>query len=61
MKKFIPDAKIYFDEKISGTPLIDNQDDSRIRKEIDFQPRSFEDGVKCLINEVRKSNNLNNI
>ena len=61
VKKFIPDAKIYFDEKISRTPLIDDQDDSRIRKEIDFHPRSFEDGVKCLINEVLKSNHLNPI
>ena len=37
------------------TPLIDDQDDSRIRKEIDFNPRSFADGVKCLIEEVRES------
>ena len=61
VKNILPNAKIYFDENQLSTPLIDDQDDSRIRKEIDFQPRSFEDGVKCLINEVRKSNNLSSI
>tara|TARA_Y100000590_G_C15673282_1_gene997058 strand:- start:893 stop:1870 length:978 start_codon:yes stop_codon:yes gene_type:complete len=59
VKKIIPNAIIKFDEKILRTPLIDDQDDSRIRKEIDFNPRSFEEGVKCLINEVREINNKN--
>jgi len=58
VKNILPDAKIYFDEKNLRTPLIDDQDDSRIRKEIDFNPRSFADGVKCLIDEVQISNNL---
>jgi UDP-glucose 4-epimerase len=58
VKKILPDAEIYFDEKNLRTPLIDDQDDSRIRKEIDFNPRSFADGVKCLIDEVQRSNNL---
>ena len=56
VKKLIPDAKIYFDENIKSTPLIDDQNDERIRKEIDFNPRSFEEGVKCLIDDVRESN-----
>ena len=56
VKKFIPEAKINFDESIKSTPLIDDQNDERIRKEIDFNPRSFEEGVKCLIEDVRKSN-----
>ncbi len=56
VKKIIPDAEIYFDENIKSTPLIDDQNDERIRKEIDFNPRSFEEGVKCLIEDVRKSN-----
>ena len=56
VKKIIPDAEIYFDENIKSTPLIDDQDDERIRKEIDFNPRSFEEGVKCLIEDVRRSN-----
>jgi len=53
VKNILPNAEIYFDENQLRTPLIDDQDDSRIRKEIDFNPRSFEDGVKCLINEVK--------
>ena len=56
VKKNIPDAKIYFDENVKSTPLIDDQNDERIRKEIDFNPRSFEEGVKCLINDVRENN-----
>ena len=56
VKRIIPDAEIHFDENIKSTPLIDNQNDERIRKEIDFNPRSFEEGVKCLIKDVRESN-----
>ena len=56
VKKIIPDAEIYFDENVKSTPLIDDQNDERIRKEIDFNPRSFEEGVKCLIQDVRESN-----
>ena len=41
-----------------NTPLIDDQDDSRIRKEINFSPRSFEEGVKKLIENARSANNL---
>ena len=56
VKKFIPKADLVFDENIKSTPLIDDQNDKRIRKEIDFNPRSFEDGVKCLIQDVKESN-----
>ena len=56
VKKIIPDAEIYFDENVKSTPLIDDQNDDRIRNEIDFNPRSFEEGVKCLIQDVRESN-----
>jgi len=56
VKKIIPDAEIYFDENVKSTPLIDDQNDDRIRDEIDFNPRSFEEGVKCLIQDVRESN-----
>ena len=56
VKKIIPDAEIFFDENVKSTPLIDDQNDERIRKEIDFNPRSFEEGVKCLIQDVRESN-----
>ena len=56
VKKIIPDAEIFFDENVKSTPLIDDQNDERIRKEINFNPRSFEEGVKCLIQDVRESN-----
>ncbi len=56
VKKIIPDAKIYFDESVKSTPLIDEQNDERIRKEINFNPRSFEEGVKCLIDDIRENN-----
>ena len=56
VKKIIPDAEIYFDESIKSTPLIDDQNDERIRKEINFNPRSFEEGVKSLIEDVRENN-----
>ena len=38
------------------TPLIDDQNDERIRKEINFNPRSFDEGVKCLIEDVKENN-----
>ena len=56
VKKIIPNAKINFNENIKSTPLIDDQNDERIRKEINFNPRSFEEGVKCLIQDVRENN-----
>ena len=56
IKKIIPNANLVFDENIKSTPLIDDQNDERIRKEIDFNPRSFEEGVKCLIEDVRENN-----
>jgi len=56
VKKIIPKADLVFDENIKSTPLIDDQNDERIRKEIDFNPRSFEDGVKCLIEDVKENN-----
>ena len=58
VKKFIPSAKIYFEKEPTYTPLIDDQDDQRIRKEIDFNPRTFEEGVRCLIDDAREFNNI---
>jgi len=58
VKKIIPDAEIFFDENVKSTPLIDDQNDERIRKELDFNPRSFEEGVRCLIDDVRESQEL---
>ena len=59
VKKIIPNAEIHFDESVKSTPLIDDQNDERIRKEIDFNPRSFDKGVECLIKEVREVNRGN--
>ena len=59
VKKFIPEAEINFDESVKKTPLIDDQNDERIRKEIDFNPRSFEEGVQCLIEDVKQTTLLN--
>ena len=53
MRKFLPDAQINFDPSTPGTPLIDNQDGARLIREIDFTPRSIEQGVKAHINEAR--------
>ena len=58
VKKIIPDAEIFFDENIKSTPLIDDQNDERIRKELNFNPRSFEEGVRCLIDDIRESKKL---
>jgi nucleoside-diphosphate-sugar epimerase len=55
VKKIIPNANLVFDENIKSTPLIDDQNDKRIRKEIDYTPRSFEDGVRCLIKDAREN------
>ena len=55
VKKFIPEAEINFSQTSNYTPLIDDQDDSRIRKEINFHPRSFAEGVECLIKEAREN------
>ena len=55
VKKIIPDAQLNFLKGQSFTPLIDDQDDNRIRKEINFHPRSFSEGVECLIKEARQN------
>jgi nucleoside-diphosphate-sugar epimerase len=53
VQRFLPDARIDFDPGKPGTPLIDNQDGTRLIKEIDFIPRSLEEGVRAHINEAR--------
>ena len=53
VRKFIPDARIDFDASNGGTPLIDHQDGSRLIREIDFVPRSIEEGVRAHINQAR--------
>ena len=58
VKKWLPEAQIGFDTKASGTPLIDNQDGTRLIREIDFAPRPLEEGVRAHINEARASAGL---
>ena len=53
VEELLPNAKINFLEKKTYSPLIDDQDDTRIRKEISFNPRSFKEGVKCLIKDAK--------
>lgn len=54
VRKFVPDAKITFDESKPGTPLIDNMCGARLIKEIGFTPRSIEDGVRAHVEEARR-------
>jgi UDP-glucose 4-epimerase len=58
VRKWLPDAQIDFDSSGRGTPLIDNQDGSRLIREIDFVPRPLEQGVRAHINEARFSAGL---
>jgi nucleoside-diphosphate-sugar epimerase len=57
VKKWLPGAQITFTEG-SGTPLIDNQDGTRLIREIDFAPAPLELGVRAHINEARASAGL---
>src|SRR5271170_641159 len=58
VQKWLPGARIDFDASGNGTPLIDNQDDTRLIREIDFIPRPLEEGVRAHINEARSSAGL---
>ena len=57
VKKWIPGAQINFGDG-PGTPLIDNQDGTRLIREIDFTPGPLENGVREHINEARSSAGL---
>lgn len=57
VKKWIPGAQIQFGDG-PGTPLIDNQDGTRLIREIDFVPPPLENGVRAHINEARASAGL---
>ena len=58
VKKWLPGAQINFDSNNGSTPLIDNQDGTRLIREIDFAPRPLEDGIRAHINEARTSAGL---
>src|ERR1051325_644026 len=53
VRRWLPDAKISFDETKPGTPLIDRMDGSRLAREIAFTPRPLPDGIRAHINEAR--------
>jgi nucleoside-diphosphate-sugar epimerase len=57
VKKWLPDAQLDFAGE-GGTPLIDNQDGTRLIREIDFVPRPLEQGVRAHINEARSAAGL---
>ena len=61
IKELIPSAKIEFDNDGKPTPFIDEQDDSRIREELEFIPRTLKEGIKAHMNEARKNNGLEEI
>jgi UDP-glucose 4-epimerase len=52
VKIWLPAAQIDFSPG-TGTPLIDNQDGTRLIREIDFAPNPLEQGVRAHINEAR--------
>jgi UDP-glucose 4-epimerase len=57
VRKWVPGAQIDF-SAATGTPLIDNQDGTRLIREIDFTPAPLEVGVRAHINEARSSAGL---
>jgi nucleoside-diphosphate-sugar epimerase len=57
VRKWLPGAQIDFSPG-PGTPLIDNQDGTRLIHEIDFTPNPLEQGVRAHINEARASAGL---
>jgi nucleoside-diphosphate-sugar epimerase len=58
IKQIIPDAQISFNNNAAYTPFIDDQDDTRIREELSFKPRTLKLGILEHMNEARKANNL---
>ncbi|MEW5974379.1 MAG: NAD(P)-dependent oxidoreductase [Acidobacteriota bacterium] len=53
VRRWLPEAKIEFDASLSGTPLIEEMDGSRLAAEIDFRPRPLALGVQAHIEEAR--------
>jgi nucleoside-diphosphate-sugar epimerase len=59
VRRWLPDARITFDESKPTTPLIDRMDGRRLEREIDFKPRALAEGVRAHINEARAAAGLN--
>ena len=58
IKSLVPEAIINFDEKGKPTPFIDCQDDTRIRKELSFVPKTLKQGIREHMNEARLDHGL---
>lgn len=58
VRRWIPDARIDFDESQPTTPLIDWQDGTRLIAEVGFRPRPLAEGVRAHINEARSAAGL---
>lgn len=58
VKKFLPEAKIGFNEKAPDQPLIYNWSSERLEKELDFKLPPLEEMVRKHINEVRSAAGL---
>ena len=61
IKELVPNADITFDNNGKLTPFIDEQDDNRIREELNFVPLSLNEGIKAHMNEARKYHGLEEI
>ena len=61
IKELVPNADITFDNNGKLTPFIDEQDDNRIREELNFVPLSLKEGIKAHMNEARKYHGLEEI
>jgi nucleoside-diphosphate-sugar epimerase len=58
VRRWLPDAKISFDESKPATPLIDRMSGKRLEEEINFKPRPLVECVRAHINEARISAGL---
>jgi len=58
VRRWIPDARIQFEEEKRATPLIEWQDGTRLSREIGFTPRPLVEGVRAHINEARTAAGL---
>lgn len=58
VRRWLPEARIEFDESQPTTPLIDWQDGTRLIREIEFAPRPLADGIRAHINEARAAAGL---
>jgi len=58
VRRWLPEARIAFDESKPTTPLIDRMSGRRLAEAIQFTPRPLVDGIRAHINEARISAGL---